>query len=114
MRFTGEQVRLVTLLTKTVTYSASNQPLDSWAADTSKFAEGKFYAEWWDQGGKEGIEGGQMVVVKDVRCKCRYITGLNERDYRIRKDSKDYDIENIKELGRKEGQILMLKIADNV
>jgi hypothetical protein len=113
MRLQGEHMRLVTLLKKSTTYGDHNEPVETWAADTSLFPSGEFYVEWWDQGGREMLDGGQIIAQKDIRCKCYYISVLNEKDYRIRKDSKDYDIESIKEVGREEGQILMLKIEDN-
>lgn len=113
MRFSGEQVRLVTLLKKSTTYNSHNEPVETWAADETLFEDGLFYAEVWDQGGKEFLESGQIIAQKDIRLKCRYITGLNESDYMIRLDSGDYDIESIKEIGRKDGQMLMLKKPDN-
>ena len=109
----GVQVRKVTLLKKTVTYGNYNEPIETWAADTTKYSDGIFYAEWWDQGGKEALKDNILAAYKDIRLKCRYISGLNERDYRIRKDGDDYDIESIKELDRRKGQILILKILDN-
>ena len=112
MRFSDKQVSKVTLLTRTKTYDEQNQEIDTWAADTSKFPSGQFYIEWWDQGGRETIDG-QEVAIKDVRGKCLFISGLNESDYRIRKDSKDYDIENVKEMNGNEFQILMLKYVNN-
>jgi len=114
MRISGTHVKKVILLKRTKTHDEQNQEIKTWVADTSKFPNGKFYVEWWDQGGREGIEGGQMAAIKDIRCKCRYISGLNEKDYMIRKGGVDYDIESIKELGRNEGQIIMLKLPDNV
>ena len=113
MRISGPNVKKVILLTKTVTYGDHNEEVVTWAADTSKFPEGKFYVEWWDQGGRETLANGQLTAIKDIRCKCRYITDLNESEYMIRKDSKDYDIESIQEIGRQEGQILILKLPDN-
>jgi len=113
MKFGGEQIRPVVLLTRSTTYNSHSEEINTWAADTAKFDNGKLFVEWWDQGGKEQMEGGQIVAYKDVRMKCRFITGLNEVDYRIQKDGKEYDIESVKELGRNEGQILMLKLHDN-
>ncbi len=113
MRISGTQVRKVILLKKTVTKNDFNEDIIAWAADITKFANGEFCAEWWDQGGKEGLKDGQLAASKDIRAKCRYITGLNEADYRIRKDDLDYDIESIKEIGRNEGQMLILKRFDN-
>jgi head-tail adaptor len=112
MRLGGINVKAVTLLTKTVTYGDHNQPIETWAAD-SNYPGGKIFVEWWDQGGRESMSGGQIIAQNDIRCKTYYIEGLNASDYRIRNNSKDYDIESIKELGRREGQILMLKIEDN-
>ena len=113
MRLSGEHIKIVTLLKKTTTYGDHNEPIETWAADTSLFPDGQFYVEWWDQGGKEMLTGGQIIAASDIRCKCYFISALNEADYRIRKDSIDYDIESIKEVGRQEGQILMLKKEDN-
>ncbi|MBN2365730.1 MAG: hypothetical protein JXL67_06160 [Calditrichaeota bacterium] len=109
----GEQVRKVILLKKGETYGRHNEEKVTWSADTTKFPDGEFYVEWWDQGGTETLEGGQIIAVKDIRAKCRFISGLNEGEYKIRKDSQDYDIKSIKELGRRKAQILILKIADN-
>lgn len=113
MRLGGENIKVVTLLKKTVTYGDHNQPIETWAADTSLFPSGKFFVEWWDQGGREQLTGGQIIASSDIRCKCYYISGLNESDYQIQKDSINYDIESIKEIGRTEGYILMLKKEDN-
>jgi hypothetical protein len=112
MKFFGEQIRKVTLIKKTITHGDHNEEIETWAADTTLFPSGEIYVEWWDQGGKEFADG-QLVAQKDIRAKCRFISGLNESDYRIRKDSKDYDIESIKEIGRNEGQMLILKKFDN-
>jgi len=113
MRLDGKQVRKVTLLKKSTTYDKYNQPVESWAADTANYDNGNLFVEWWDQGGKEALQTGQVIAVKDVRCKCYYIPGLNERDYRIQKDGVEYDIQSIKEIGRKEGQMLILDSRDN-
>lgn len=112
MRISGKQVRKVVLLKKTTTENEYNEPIETWNPDTSKYSAGEFFVEWWDQGGKETLENGQIVAVKDTRCKCRYIADLNEKDYAIRKD-KDYDIQSIKEIGRSEGQLLILEARDN-
>lgn len=107
----GEQVKKVTLLKKSTTYNDKNEPIDTWAADT-QFPDGELYCEWWDQGGRERMEDGQIVVAKDIRMMTRRITTLNERDYRIRQNGDDYDIEMIKDIGRTK-QILMLDKKDN-
>lgn len=107
MRFRGENMRKVTLLKRSVEQDDSNQPIETWTS------QGEIYMEWWDQGGKEALESGQMIAVKDVRGKCRYVDGLNERDYRIEKDGQSYDIQNIKEIGRREGQMIIMDHRDN-
>jgi len=113
MSIRGKQVRKVILLKKAITYGSHNEEVEAWAADITKFPEGEFYVEWWDQGGKEVLENGQLIAIKDIRAKCRYISGLNESDYMIRKNGRDYDIESVKEIDRNKGQILILKIVDN-
>lgn len=116
MRISGKQARKVTLLKKSTTHNEYNEPVETWTADTANTAtdaSGNIYVEWWDQGGKETLESGQIVAVKDIRAKCRFITGLNESDYRIKKDGIEYDIESIKEINRREGQLLMLQARDN-
>lgn len=116
MKFSGNQMRKVTLLKKTVTENEYNEQVATWPADTANSATddtGKIYMEWWDQGGREKMEGGLLVAVKDVRARCYYIDGLNEKDYRIKKDGVEYDIEHVKEIGRREGQQLMLMARDN-
>lgn len=113
MRLGGLNIKPVTLIKKTVTYNDQNEPIETWAAD-SNYPSGKIYVEWWDKGGREMLTGGQLIATSDIRCKTYYIDGLNESDYKIRKDSIDYDIESIQEIGRQEGQMLMLKVEDNV
>jgi head-tail adaptor len=117
MNYIGEQVRLVTLLKKTVTYNDYNEEVESWAPDTANDAtdsNGQLYVEWWDQGGKEVITDGQTVAVEDIRVKTRYIDGLNPREYRIRDGSEDFNIEQpIKRQGRGKSQILMLDRRDS-
>lgn len=113
MRFSGEQVRKIILLKKTTTTDEYNQPVTVWVPDTDRFTDGKFYMEWWDQGGKETLESGQRKAIQDVRGKCRFISGLNAKDYRIEKDGIEYDIQNIKEIGRREGQMVFMEARDN-
>lgn len=112
MRINGKQARKVILEKKTVTYNNLNEEVTEWNPDL-RFPQGKIWAEMWDQGGKETTSSGQTVAYSDVRFKCRYIEGLNESDYRIRELNAVYDIENIKEIGRREGQIMMCQRQDN-
>lgn len=117
MRFSGDQIRLVTLLKKSTTHNDYNEPIEAWSADTDNDetdSNGKLYVEWWDQGGREVLTDGQTVATSDVRIKCRYIDGLNPNDYRIERDGVQYNIEQpIKEMGRREAQIVMLDARDN-
>ena len=117
MKLSGPRTRLVTLLKKSVTYDDYNQPIETWEPDSSPSTDnGKMYMEWWDQGGKEALESGQIVAVQDVRGKCRFIDGLTQQtqhNYRIEKDGVKYDIQNVKEVGRREGQILIMEARDN-
>lgn len=116
MKFSGNQMRKVTLLKRTVTTNDYNEEVNTWSADTANSAtdaNGKIYMEWWDQGGREKMEGGLLVAVRDVRARCYYIDGLNAKDYRIEKDGVEYDIEHVKEIGRREGQQLMLVDHDS-
>ena len=115
MRISGENIKLVTLQKKTLTYGDHNEPIETWSADSSNDTgtNGEIYVEWWDQGGKEMLSSGQIIATNDIRCKTYYISGLNAAEYRIVKDSKNYDIESVKEVGRQEGQMLLLKIEDN-
>lgn len=119
MRLGGEKVRRVVLEKKTTTYDEYNQPVESWNPDTAKFPGGVMYAEKWDQGGKETTDG-QVVAYSDVRFKCRYIEDLdpaNNREaagqYRLKHNERIYDIEQIKEIGRREGLILITEAQDN-
>lgn len=116
MQFYGEQMRLVTLLKRTVTTNSQNEDVVSWDPDTENpltDANGKMYVRWWDQGGKERMEDGQVVAIKDVRCLTRYFSGMNEVDYAIKKDGVEYDIQNAKEVNRREGWMLVLEGRDN-
>ena len=106
MRFDGKQVRKVTLEKKTTEKDDYGNPVETWNADRT------LYAEKWDQGGKETTDG-QTVAYSDVRFKIRYVSGLNAGDYRIVHDGQPYDIEVIKEIGRREGQMLITKAQDN-
>src|SRR5699024_879583 len=109
----GENIRKVTLLKKTTTFNEYNEPVESWDADAGQFEDGKLYVEWWDQGGKEALESGQIVAIKDIRIKpVEWIRNINEADYRIEKEGRQYDIQSIKEMGRSK-QIIMLKAGDN-
>lgn len=112
MRLKAQKTRLVVLEKKTVTTDSYNQPVEAWNPTTDIFSSGEVFMEKWDQGGKE-TDDGQTTAFQDVRFKCRYIEGLNKRDYRINEAGVLFDIENIKELGRKEGQILITQKQDN-
>lgn len=105
MRFSGNKIRQVTLQQRTVSYDDYNQPVESWTDTT-------IYAEKWERQGKEGVEGGQIIAVADVRWKIRYKAGINEKDFRIKEGSTIYDIQNIQDIGRNEGHWLMCERRD--
>lgn len=116
MRLDGRNIEQVQLLKKSTTKDSHNFDVVTWNVDTDNVAtddNGNIFAEWWDQGGKEGLEQGQVIAYKDVRCKIYHISGLNESEYAIQKGDVFYDIENIKEIHGKEGMILMLQEQDN-
>lgn len=113
MKFSGDQIRKVVLEKKTTTTNEYNEQIEAWNPATSISPNGEIFAEKWDQGGKEALESGQIVAMKDVRFRIRYVDGLNENEYRINYDGKIYDIENIKEIGRREGQVLITRQRDN-
>ena len=121
MKFTGKQLRSVTLEYRTTTTNNFNEEVESWnpASLPETDANGTIYVERWDQGGKETTDG-QTVAYADVRMKTRYIQDLDPvqnrnalRDYRINENGRIYDIENVKEIGRKEGLMLITEMQDN-
>jgi len=121
MKFTGKQIRSVTLEHRTTTTNDFNEEVETWnTVSLPEVGSGStIYAERWDQGGKETTNG-QTAAYADVRMKVRYIKDLDPvnnryalRDYRINENGRIYDIENIKEVGRKEGLILITEMQDN-
>lgn len=122
MKFTGDQIRKVVLEKRTKTGTNNhNEPEYDWNPATlpELNANGELYVERWDQGGKETTDG-QTVAYSDVKFKCRYVSDLdpvNNKDalveYRINESGRIYDIEHIKEIGRKEGLKLSVEMQDN-
>ncbi len=101
--FIGEHTELVSLEKRTIAYNDFNEEIETWTEDR------EVYAEFFERQGKEGDTDGQIVVVQDIRCKVRYISGLNEADYRINRDGTIYDIISIVREGRRRNQLLMLE-----
>ena len=107
MRFVGEHTELIELQKRTLTYNDFNEEIETWAKDRD------LYAEFFEQQGKEGESSGQILVVQDIRCKIRYVEGLNEKDYRVKRGDEIYDIQSIVREGRNKEQRLVLERRDN-
>lgn len=115
MRFRGEKTEKVTLRKQTTTYNEVNEPVETWADDST------IYAEFMENHGKEGESDNQVLVIQDVRCKVRYKAKLDpdidgntpEADFRIKRGTTTYDIVSITKEGRREALKLMLTRRDN-
>lgn len=107
MRFISEHTEKVGLEKRTVSYGSANDVIETWANDRN------VYAEFWERQAKEGEQDGQILVIQDVRCKIRFINGLNEVDYRINRSGEIYDIQSIVRVGRNKEQLLILERRDN-
>jgi head-tail adaptor len=108
MRFKGSHTEKVTLQKREVSFSASNDTVEDWSQH-----DRPIFAEFFERQAKEGLTEGQVVVIQDVRCRIRFIGGLNERDYRIVRNGEIYDIQSIVHEGRRKAQRLMLQRRDN-
>lgn len=113
-RFKGEHTEKVTLKKRDVTYNSLNEQVEDWDSNDESI-----FAEFFARHGKEGEEGGQVLVIQDTRCKIRYKSGLDptensspEADYRIERGNVTYDIESIVMEGRNKTMKLMLKRRD--
>ena len=95
----GKMDRFITIQTETNTQDASGGNVKSWATFKQVWASKK------DQSGAEGIEQARDTATTKTFFKIRYISNLTQK-HRILFDSVYYDIEVIKELGRREGQEL--------
>lgn len=107
MRFIGEHTEKVGLEKRTVSYGDANDVVETWTSYKS------LYAEFWERQAKEGEQDGQILVIQDVRCKIRFISELNEVDYRINRNGEIYDIQSIVRVGRNKEQLLILERRDN-
>ena len=110
MRFDGEHTEPVTLQLRSVTKNDHNEQVYTWSDYR------KLYAEFYSRQGKQAASDGQILVVQDLRCRIRWISNLNERDYRIirpKMGNEIYTITSIVQEGRRKYLLLMLERRDN-
>lgn len=104
MRFSGKNTELCTLKRRSATLNAYNEEVNDWDSNDTPV-----YAEFWEKHGTEGVVEGQEITQKDVRCKIRYVAGMNERDYRLQRGNVIYDVVSVLEIDRRRGHLLKLK-----
>jgi SPP1 family predicted phage head-tail adaptor len=95
----GKMDRRITIQRVTLTYDALNNPVETWAALATVWASKLDYI------GSENVAarevGAQMTTAFRIRWSNK-VSDVNPKD-RLSYDSKTWNIENVKEIGRKEG-----------
>tara|TARA_B100001123_G_scaffold220405_1_gene248580 strand:+ start:496 stop:813 length:318 start_codon:yes stop_codon:yes gene_type:complete len=91
----GRLDRKITLREFSSSVGTTGQPLKTWSDLAT------VWAQKTDKAGGESERGGEMVATQNTIFKIRYLSTVSPKN-RVSYDSVEYDIEFIKELGRKE------------
>ena len=102
----GQMDRRVVLKTYTESRDAYGQPIKTWSTLATVWAK-----VMTDSGG-EGQDNKQEIARSRVLITIRYRSDIDEMT-KVTYDSQDYDIINIKEIGRREYQELTTTLRDN-
>jgi SPP1 family predicted phage head-tail adaptor len=95
----GTMDRRITLQQATVTYDALNNPTETWATLATVWASKE------DLSDSERVAAAEVGAAMTTRFRIRYsdkVSGINPKN-RLTFDDRTWDIQNVKEIGRKEG-----------
>jgi SPP1 family predicted phage head-tail adaptor len=102
----GRMDRLITIEQPTFTQNATGDRAQSW----SEFA--KVWARYVQLPRGEAVTADQRVAVKDVRYRMRYTPGVTEL-MRIVDGGREYYINRIEEVGRRESMVIHAEWRDS-
>jgi len=92
----GQMDRRVVIESAGSTLDTFGESIETWSTFATVWASVRV------NGGRESFDSDQVIAEGTTTFKIRYLSGMSER-MRIVYNSANYDIQSIKELGRKEG-----------
>lgn len=109
----GKLDRRITIQVRVLAKELSGEDIETWSTDTSIGNNGVIWAQKLEAKGFEKYDANVKQVQSEMRFRIRYIPEITESEHRIvLADGRVYDIEDIDELGRRDGRMIYVTLQN--